>query len=172
MKKTKMIIALLLTLVSMVPVNVSASSNDFENRLVDISKQSKDAVLSVDMTEANVKETRMGSITAGKTQVMAISVSNLRENQYINTFGDKKLPAKNQEYWVTCTAQKSGTEAKVGLVYYNYKGELKLESSCTLYGYDSYGRIYSNAVYENFGYVENIGTGKLEAAYVILKEKE
>ena len=172
MKKRKMIIALLLTLVSMLPVSVSASSNDFRNIRVDVLKQSKDAVLNVDMTEKDMKETRMGSITAGKKQVMDMTVSDLDEGDYINTFGDKFLPAMSEEYWAICTVQKSGTYAKVGLAYWNAYGQFILEDSCTLYGYDSYGRIFSNSVYKNYGYIQNVGTDKLEAGYIIMKEIE
>lgn len=150
----------------------SSSSGTIGNVFVDVSKRDESAVYSVDIAEKEWKETRMGSITAGKTQVMDLTADKLSEGKYLNTFGDKYLPAKSATYWAVCTEQTSGTYAKVGLVYYDAQGQLCLQSSRTLYGYDSYGMLLPNTVYKNYGYIENVGTGTLKASYVILKENE
>lgn len=132
-----------------------------------------EAVFEVDTTEKENPPalTRMPSIAAGKTQVMEITITSLSEGKYLTTSMSKKtLPAQSLSYWAICTKKVKGTQASVGLAYFNSKGQWMTSGKmATLTGVDSYGSITSNAQYLNYGYVKNTGTGTLEASYVIMK---
>ena len=175
--KLKSILVLALIL-SVVPLNVNASSDTddltAEKEVVEIlgeEDRDLDAEFGVEIIESdNNSFTRMPSVVAGKSQVMAITVSSLSAGKYLTTTTNKAInPGKTLTYYAICTSRSSGSTAKVGFAYLNSSGTLIVQSTTTLSGYDSYGKITSNASYKNYGYVKNTGTSTLKASYVIMR---
>lgn len=131
-----------------------------------------EAICIIDMTEKVYNSlTRMPSVVDGKTQVMALSVENLKSNSYVDgyDYGKSLNPGTRQTYYVVCTARSSGTTADVGLAYYNSQGKYIINSKTSLSGYDSYGTVSATPTFKNYGYVKNTGSAKLTASYVYMK---
>lgn len=171
MKKRIITLATVL-LMSCIPFTAYAKiETDADYGYISEEKIDKDAIFSVDNTEKVFPSTRMPDIAAGKTQVMAIKVSSLSAGKSLNTLSSgKTLPAQSVTYWAICTNRTSGTTADVGLIYFDKKGQMMSSGRrAAVSGVDTYGWMQSNSQYKNYGYVENTGSSKLVADYVIMK---
>lgn len=147
-----------------------ATNASSDNSYINKDNRDANAIFDVQLIDVARPSARMSSIEAGKTQVMAITVKTLKPGKYLETSGDKKLPAKGGRYWAICTSRTKGTTAEVGLVYYNKRGAMISSGKrASLSGVGTYGSMLANSKYANYGFVINTGKDNLGAAYVIMK---